>query len=177
MFQFAKKPQKVPEFLRSNIFWGGFFVLAVFGFLVFFSPLFHPPIAGGFFFSPDETSVFSRIWSFWLTGVHRAKKCVYIFSPRLTMQQGIKKVLGFFAETRSKLGRTRVPNPAQVGGLRRNMGIPQLSNCGVRHFIDICTRHTWHEVPAGGHGTQRFLAKPRYATFLRNDDIKWHFRW
>ena len=41
MFQFAKKPQKVPEFLRSNIFWGGFFVLAVFGFLVFFFPLFH----------------------------------------------------------------------------------------------------------------------------------------
>ena len=24
-------------------------------------------------------SVFSRIWSFWLTGVHRAKKCVYFF--------------------------------------------------------------------------------------------------
>ena len=38
MFQFAKKPQKVPEFLRSNIFLGGFFVLAVFGFLVFFFP-------------------------------------------------------------------------------------------------------------------------------------------
>ena len=41
MFQFAKKPQKVPEFLRSNIFLGGFFVLAVFGFLVFFFPPFH----------------------------------------------------------------------------------------------------------------------------------------
>ena len=43
MFQFAKKPQKVPEFLRSNIFLGGFFVLAVFGFLVFF-----PPFSQGF---------------------------------------------------------------------------------------------------------------------------------
>ena len=25
-----------------------------------------------------------------------------------------------------------------------------------------------------GHGTQRFLAKPRYATFLKNVAIKWH---
>ena len=87
MFQFAKKPQKVPEFLRSNIFLGGFFVLAVFDFLVFFPPFSTHPSrvekgkAGGFFFSPDEVSVFSRIWCFWLTGVHRAKKCVY-FSPR-----------------------------------------------------------------------------------------------
>ena len=36
-----------------------------------------------------------------------------------------------------------VPNPAQVEGLRRNMRIPRLSNCGVRHFIDICTKHAW----------------------------------
>ena len=42
-----------------------------------------------------------------------------------------------------RASRARVPNPAQVGGLRRNVKISGLSNCGVRHFTNICTRHTW----------------------------------
>ena len=59
MFQFAKKPQKVPEFLRSNIFWGGFFVLAVFGFFGFFFPFsVEKGKAGGFFFPPMKPVFF-----------------------------------------------------------------------------------------------------------------------
>ena len=30
---------------------------------------------------------------------------------------------------------------------------------------------------APNHGTQKFLAKPRCATFLKNVDINWHCRW
>ena len=41
--------------------------------------------------------------------------------------------------------------------------------CRVRHFTDICTRHAWDQftIRNGGHGTQRFVAKPRYATFQK----------
>ena len=73
-----------------------------------------------------------------------------------------------------KLGRARVPNPAQVGGLRRNVRIPRLSNCGVRHFIEairapgtsgtriVCSLSTFitkkgrSRHPKRSHGTQHF---------------------
>ena len=83
----CQKTPKSSRIFTVQHFLGGFFCVSSFWFFGFFFPLFHPPIAGGkgesgwIFFSPDETSVFSRIWSFWLTGVHRAKKCVYFF-PR-----------------------------------------------------------------------------------------------
>ena len=35
---------------------------------------------GTFFFWVPVTSVFSRIRGFWLTGGHRAKKCIFFFS-------------------------------------------------------------------------------------------------
>ena len=73
---------------------------------------------------------------FFFWGVDR----VY-FSIRFFRPQGGSK---FLSAEPGRAARARVPTLAQVGGLRRNVRIPWLSNCGVRLFTDIYTRQTGH---------------------------------
>ena len=62
------------------------------------------------------------------------------FDPVFQASRGVENL----SAEPGRAARARVPTLAQVGGLRRNVRIPWLSNCGVRHFTDIYTRQTGH---------------------------------